>query len=157
MHIRHIATFCLLVYLHCDKRKSCFQLFFQRQTTHHLLLSLQILFLIPTVQEGITEIFISKPQARVKARITDEMFPAFRIIPGFSGRKTHLSSLSLYWLIWLCLWRITLQECCMKMTASYIMWLSWILPRRLNLNGNQMQVLPNSLWQTNVSSRQEAN
>lgn len=148
MHIRRIVTFSLLAYLRCDKRRSCFQIFFQGQTTHHHLPSLQILSLIPVLQKGITEILVSKPQARVKIRIIDEMFPAFRIIP---------SSVSLYWLIWSCLWRIRLQESCMKMTASYIMWLSWTLPRRLNLNWSQMQVLSNSLWQNNVFSRWKTN
>lgn len=53
-------------------------IFFQRKTTQQLLPSLQILCLIPTLQEEITEIFISKPQARVKARIIVSNHPWFQ-------------------------------------------------------------------------------
>lgn len=56
-------------------------------------------FISYSLQEGMAEIFISKLQAGVKASITDEMFPAFRVIPHFGGKKTHLSSVSLYWII----------------------------------------------------------
>lgn len=56
-------------------------------------------FFFPTLLQGIAEILTPKLQAGVEARIADEMSPAFRLAPCFSGKKTCPSSVSLCWLI----------------------------------------------------------
>lgn len=94
MRIIRITTFSLLVYLHCD---NVFSYFFKVRL--YTLSSSELANFISCSQEGIVEIFILMPQARVKARIINEMFPAFRIIPGFSGNKACLFSVSFYCLV----------------------------------------------------------
>lgn len=91
---RHILS-CSVSSL--QQKEKLFSVIFSR--SDHTLPSSQLAnFISCSLQEGMAEIFISKLQAGVGASVTDEMFPAFRVIPHFGGKKTHLSSVSLYWM-----------------------------------------------------------